>query len=113
MMTGVYAFVARTRKPARGDGSAVLSRWQCPRATTERGLNAGPPCQRVVRMRQESPARWAPVATGARFVAAATAQRKARDTREPRLSLSREKPIEKGASAHFSIDTAGAGAAAP
>jgi len=64
-------------------------------------------------MRKESPARWAPVATGARFVAAATAQRKARDTRESRLSLSREKPIEKGASAHFSIDTAGAGAAAP
>jgi len=31
-------------------------------------------------MRQESPARWA--------VAAATAQRKSRDTREPRLSLS-------------------------
>src|ERR1019366_3586920 len=27
--------------PGRGDGSAVLSRWQWPRATTERGLNTG------------------------------------------------------------------------
>ena len=27
--------------PGRGDGSAVLGRWQGPRATTERGLNTG------------------------------------------------------------------------
>src|SRR5208337_3968882 len=41
------------------------------------------------RMRKESPARWAPVATGARFVAAATAQRKSRDTRSASLALGR------------------------
>jgi len=27
--------------PGRGDGSAVLTRWQGPRATTERGLDTG------------------------------------------------------------------------
>src|ERR1035437_1373224 len=32
--------------PGRGDGSAVLTRSQGPRATTERGLNTGQPCQR-------------------------------------------------------------------
>ena len=36
--------------PGRGDGSAVLSRWQGPRATTERGLNTGcrgHPCRAI------------------------------------------------------------------
>ncbi len=37
--------------PGRSDGSAVLSRWQCLRATTERGLNTGcrgHPCKPTV-----------------------------------------------------------------
>src|ERR1039458_9405546 len=49
--------------PGRGDGSAVLSRWQWPRATTERGLNTGcraQPCRcelpaRAMRASVESP----------------------------------------------------------
>src|ERR1039458_4986124 len=40
-------------------------------------------------MRKESPARWAPVATGARFVASGTAQRNSRDTRSASLALGR------------------------
>src|ERR1039458_2039167 len=40
-------------------------------------------------MRKESPARWAPVATGARFVAGGTAQLKSRDTRSASLALGR------------------------